>query len=101
MKNMLLLGDVARLLGVEPYRIVYLLSSGQLPEPPRFGGRRVFFNEDVERVAKKLGMELGGEQMREARNAAPYAIRQEQLTIEALKRLNLLPDINMSNKTET
>jgi DNA-binding transcriptional MerR regulator len=48
MKNLFLLGDVARLVGVEPYRIVYLLSSGQLPEPPRFGGRRVFSHEHIE-----------------------------------------------------
>ena len=51
------------MLNVEPYRIVYLLSSGQLPEPPRFGGRRVFSPEFVEEIAKKLGIELSNDQM--------------------------------------
>jgi hypothetical protein len=64
MKNLFLLGNVARVLNVEPYRIVYLLSSGQLPEPPRFGGRRIFSPEHVEMIAKKLGVELSCDQMR-------------------------------------
>ncbi len=64
MKNMLLLGEAAQLLKVEPYRIVYLFSSRQLKEPPRFGGRRVFSTEHIEMIAKKLGVELSGDQMR-------------------------------------
>ena len=64
MKNMLLLGEAARTLKVEPYRIVYLFSSRQLPEPPRFGGRRVFSPEFIEEIAKKLGVELSNDQTR-------------------------------------
>ena len=50
-----LLGDVAKNLHVPPHRIVYLLSSGQVPEPAvRLGGRRIFLPEDVERLAWHL-----------------------------------------------
>ena len=57
LNNMCLLGDVARILGVVPYRIVYLITSGKVPEPAKLGGRRVFFEDDIERIAKKLNIE--------------------------------------------
>jgi hypothetical protein len=51
-----LLGDVARFLRTKPHRIVYLLTSGQVPEPEmRLGNRRLFSTEDIERLAAKLG----------------------------------------------
>ena len=51
-----LLGDVARLLRTKPHKIVYLLTSGQVPEPEvRLGNRRLFSAEDIERLAAKLG----------------------------------------------
>src|SRR5947209_6153268 len=57
--NLLLLGDVARLLGCRPHQIVYLLTSGHVPEPPlRIGNRRMFTQHDVDRIAVKLGLEL-------------------------------------------
>ena len=53
--NLLLLGDVARLVPCKPYQVVYLLTTGQLPEPAlRLGGRRVFTQEDVVRIRSKL-----------------------------------------------
>ena len=49
--NLLLLGEVARLLDCKPHQITYLLASRQVPEPAlRIGGRRMFSAEDVERV---------------------------------------------------
>lgn len=53
-----LLGDVTRLLRTKPHRIVYLLSSGQVPEPAmRLGNRRMFTAADIEQIAAKLGIE--------------------------------------------
>jgi DNA-binding transcriptional MerR regulator len=50
-----LLGEVARRLMCPPHRIVYLLTSGKVPEPAlRIGGRRVFTEEDIKRLAEKL-----------------------------------------------
>ncbi len=54
-----LLGDVARQLGCRPYRIVYLLTSGQVPEPRlRIGNRRLFTTEDINRIATRLGLQM-------------------------------------------
>jgi hypothetical protein len=53
-----LLGDVARRLGCQPYQIVYLLTTGQVPEPARLGNRRLFGKQDVERIAERLGVDL-------------------------------------------
>ncbi len=52
-----LLGDVARLLRTKPHRIVYLLTSGAVPEPrTRLGNRRLFTAEDIGRIAGRLGI---------------------------------------------
>ena len=46
------LGDVVRILGLKPHVVTYAITSGQLPEPPvRVGNKRVFTEEDVERMA--------------------------------------------------
>jgi DNA-binding transcriptional MerR regulator len=56
--NFLLLGDVARKLDCKPYRIVYLLTAGHVPEPAtRIGNRRMFTGEDIERINAKLTTE--------------------------------------------
>jgi hypothetical protein len=67
-----LLGDVARLLKCMPHRIVYLLTTGQVPEPRRLGNRRLFKKDDVRRIAVKLGIkqQVGGE-AKCAKNFAP------------------------------
>ena len=50
-----LLGDVARTLRCQPHRIVYLLTSGKVPEPSlRLGNRRMFTKADIEQIAAKL-----------------------------------------------
>jgi DNA-binding transcriptional MerR regulator len=57
---LLLLGDVARRVPCKPYQVVYLLTSGQVPEPAlRLGGRRVFTAEDVGRIRNKLSTKKG------------------------------------------
>jgi DNA-binding transcriptional MerR regulator len=54
-----LLGDVSRKLGCAPYRIVYLLTTGQVPEPRlRLGNRRLFTSEDIDRIAARLGINV-------------------------------------------
>ncbi len=53
-----LLGDVARLLGCMPHQIVYLLATRKVPEPARLGNRRLFRQEDVRRIASRLGIDL-------------------------------------------
>lgn len=57
---MLLLGDVARLISCRPHQIVYLLTTGQVPEPAvRLGNRRIFTGEDVERIRATLKNKRG------------------------------------------
>jgi hypothetical protein len=52
-------GQVARLLGVQPYQIEYAHVTGQLAEPGlRFLGKRVYDAEDVGRVAQHFGVQI-------------------------------------------
>ena len=56
--DLYLLGDVSRTLGCEPYKIVYLLTTGKVPEPRlRIGNRRLFTGEDITRLATRLGIQ--------------------------------------------
>ena len=51
-EELLLLGDVARVLNVRPHRVVYALTSGLVPEPQlRIGNRRLFDRKDIETLA--------------------------------------------------
>ena len=51
----LLLGEVARLVQCRPHQLVYLITSGKVPEPAlRLGNRRVFSREDVGRIRAAL-----------------------------------------------
>jgi DNA-binding transcriptional MerR regulator len=53
-------GQVARLLGVQPYQIEYAHATGHLAEPgTRFLGKRVYTSEDVCRAAQHFGVEVG------------------------------------------
>ena len=54
MKNHLLLGEVAKILGVKPYQLSYAVSIGLLPEPAlRIAGHRVFDSkDDLPRIQK-------------------------------------------------
>ena len=56
-KQLLSLKDVASRLKSQPYRIIYLLTTGKVPEPNRVGGKRVFDTDDLNRIAKALGVE--------------------------------------------
>lgn len=56
MKHNYLIGDLSKRLNVPPYRIAYLLTTGQLPEPKRIGNRRIFTETDARQVAKALGV---------------------------------------------
>ncbi len=55
------LSEVARLCGVQPYRIVYAHGTGSLPEPSRFCGKRAYHEDDVRRVADYFGVQLSKE----------------------------------------
>ncbi len=57
--QLFLLGDVAELLDVKPYKVAYLYLTRKLPEPKlRLGNRRVFTTADVEAVAKTLHLPI-------------------------------------------
>jgi hypothetical protein len=50
----MLIGDVARSLGVPPWRVRRLFTHGILPEPARMGPNRVFRPKDVVSIRKAL-----------------------------------------------
>ena len=58
-----LLNDLAKLLNVQAYQIVYLLTTRQVEEPRRIGNRRVFTIWDAHRIGSgttcKMAKELG------------------------------------------
>lgn len=59
MKRHYLLRDVAKILKVKPYQIAYALSVGLVPEPAlRISNKRVFQQEDLERLAAHFHVEL-------------------------------------------
>ena len=59
MKEHLLLNDVARLLGVKGYQISYALTNGLVEEPElRISNKRIFQQEDIERLAEYFGVAL-------------------------------------------
>jgi hypothetical protein len=66
MQNLLSTGQVAALLGIRKHRIEYAITSGYIPEPARFLGKRVFSPADVRLAASYFGKdkqhcERGGE----------------------------------------
>lgn len=61
MEKSMHLSEVAKLVGVQPYRIVYAHVSGAIQEPSRFCGKRAYGEEDVRRVAEYFGVELSME----------------------------------------
>lgn len=56
-----LLSDVARILRCRPSKIVYLLTTRQVPEPFRIGNRRLFTILDIHRLSEKLQVQLAQE----------------------------------------
>lgn len=63
MQHIFSTGQVAKKLEIKAYRIGYAHSTGQLAEPAfRFLDKRVYTEEDVQRVAEHFGLELETEQ---------------------------------------
>lgn len=56
MKNdqLLLSGEVCKLLNIPRYKLTYLFENHRIPETSRIGGKRVFSPEDVLNVKKAL-----------------------------------------------
>ncbi len=44
-----------------PYRIAYLHTTGKLPEPERFLGKRAYSEADIRVIASHFGIETGDE----------------------------------------
>lgn len=60
------ISQVANLLGIRKHRLEYAITSGQIPEPIRFLGKRAFCPSDVRLIAAYFGTknqlcETGGE----------------------------------------
>jgi hypothetical protein len=65
-----LLRDVARILKVKPYQVSYALSVGLVEEPKlRISNKRVFQEEDVQRLAAHFKVDLakGGRKSHDVR----------------------------------
>ena len=59
MSKLYLLGDVAKIMKKRPHQITYAITSGLLPEPEmRIGGKRIFQEEDIQRVARHFGVKV-------------------------------------------
>ncbi len=52
-RDLFLLKDVSRILGVRPHRVNYAITSGGVTEPElRIGNRRIFQAEDISRLKR-------------------------------------------------
>ena len=54
------LGQVAQMLKVPQHRVQYLFRARKVPDVRRIGGRRIFSEQDVEQIAKALGVSWPG-----------------------------------------
>lgn len=54
MKELLTTREVADMLGTDEWRVRRLFEDGSLPDPPRFGGKRVIASNNVPNVAAAL-----------------------------------------------
>lgn len=53
MHNIFSIGEVSKLLDIQPYRITYAIISGQIPEASfRFLGKRCFNSDDIAIIAE-------------------------------------------------
>lgn len=55
------LGQLAKRLGVRPYRIAYAHTIGAIPEPRRFLGKRVYSPADESVIARYFNVQPGPE----------------------------------------
>lgn len=61
MKKLFLLSEVAGVLRKRPWQITYAITSGIVPEPKlRIGNKRIFVEEDIERLAAHFAIVYGG-----------------------------------------
>lgn len=52
---MMSIGDVGRMLGIDRWRLAYLLERGKLPAPSvEVPGRRLFSDEDVRKIREAI-----------------------------------------------
>jgi len=52
------IGQVGKILGVQPYKIAYAIETGQLPEATfHFLHKRCFLEDDIHRMAEHFGVE--------------------------------------------
>jgi len=59
MEELFTLKDAAAVLDIKPYRIGYVLAVKLVPEPVlRFGNKRVFNPQDIQRLADHFGVKL-------------------------------------------
>jgi len=57
------LGQVAKEIGIAPFRITYAISTGLVPDAKmRFAGRRVFTHRDVQRLAEHFDVDNQGDE---------------------------------------
>lgn len=60
------LGDVARMLGVKPHRILYLLSTAAVAEPAlRVAGKRLWNHAEIAAVSEILKLQTAAKWERE------------------------------------
>ena len=59
MEQIYSIGQVGTRLGIQAYRIVYAIKTGQLPEAPfRFLDKRCFTDSDIKVIAHFFGIEM-------------------------------------------
>lgn len=63
MDHIFSIGQVGKILGVQPYKIAYAIEVGQLPEASfHFLNKRCFMEKDIRRMAEHFGVEANIEQ---------------------------------------
>jgi len=58
------IGQVGKILSVQPYKIAYAIETGQLPEAEfHFLNKRCFFEKDIKRMAEHFGVNINREKL--------------------------------------
>lgn len=64
MDNIYSIGQVGKILGVQPYKIAYAIETGQLPEASfHFLHKRCFLENDIRRMAEYFGVKANIEEI--------------------------------------
>ena len=56
------ISDVARMLGIQEYRVQYAHRTGKVPSPEIFAGRRAYTKADIQRLAQHFKVTLPKEE---------------------------------------